>query len=246
MFRSAALALALCLATITAQATTVSVIASGYQADFSDPSGLLPFPSTPDGTEFTVGFTYDSGTPDVQPDPLVGTFGGAITDFSLSIGNITLPGLSENLIEVSNGASTANGQGDEYWVARTFTDAAQLRTSITFLLVSVGGNVLGSDALVEPTFPWSIGFIDYSVEDRTDPNQRVILAMAYARLGSVGVSSVPAPATVWLLGTALGAAGVMRRWVCVITPEHPDDATCSTDADAAPPGITKAQRLAGL
>lgn len=212
MFRSAALTLTLCLATMTAPAATIFVTASGYQIGFDDPSGLLPLPPTPNNTTFEISFTYDSGTPDTEPNPGVGEFTGAISDVRLSIGNNTLGQLADNLIKVSNGASSASGGQGDFWVAETSTYTAPLRTSITLLLVNIAGNVFESDALIEPSFPWSIGFIDYSIEDRTDPNQRIVLASAYARLTYIGVSSVPAPAAGWLLATGLTGLCV-RQWL---------------------------------
>lgn len=221
MFRSVALGLTLALAAISAHGATVYVVASGALTEFFDPQGLLPSDAPPFNppldSAVTVRFTYDSGTPDSRPEQNVGEFRGAISDLSLSIGFYTVPALAANLIAVVDGDPTPPFGSGDVWVADSYTETPLLRTSISLMLVNANGNAFASDALIEPSYDYGFSVITYEISDRSDPTQPVTLARAQAFLfgGSIEVTSVPtptvpAPATGWLLVTAL--AGLGGRW----------------------------------
>ncbi len=207
------LAISLLVACVPAYAAPVSVVVVGVQNQYDDPNGLLPFPQPDDATPWVLTFTYDSETPDINPDPIAGEYRGAITTISLSIGNNTFQPFADNSVLVLNDNGNPDDGYSDLWIASTFEDAP-LRPSFGLILINFGASALSSDALVTPSWPyppWGFGMIDYSIYDRSspDPGDWRSTAVAAARVTSIAV--VPIPATFWLLGTAcLGAMG--WRW----------------------------------
>jgi hypothetical protein len=213
MFRL--LALASLLAFVPAHATSVDVVAVGTLNNYADPNGLLPFPQPDSGTIFTLTFSYDSETPDINPDGKAGEYRGAISTISLSIGDYTSQSFSDNwVVMLDDVGNPIDGYAD-LWLASTFNDSP-LRSSFGLVLIDFGASALTSDALVAPSFPfppWRLGFLNYSIEDRSSPdfNDWVTLATADALVNSVTVTAVPTPPAVLLFGSALGVMAWLRR-----------------------------------
>ena len=214
-----ALVLILILMGAPAHAALVHVLAVG---EFSNNVGssleLLPFPEPVAGTVFTLTFTYDSEAMDNRPDdPKVGEYGGAIQDMVLSVGNYTVPALTNNWVVMLDDADNGDGYVADLWIASTFMDVPPLYTEFGMALIKLGGNALASDALIMPSFPepaWNIAGISYTIWNRSspDPDEWFVAAGAYANLQSVTATVVPLPPTfVLLAGALLGLAGYGTR-----------------------------------
>ncbi len=208
------LAITLLFACVPAYAAPVSVVVVGVQNQYDDPNGILPFPRPDDATPWVLTFTYDSETPDINPDPIAGEYRGAITAISLSIGSNTFQSFADNSVLVLNDNGNPDDGYADLWIASTFEEAP-LRPSFGLILINSGGSALTSDALVTPSWPyppWGFGMIDYSIYDQSSPDPGDWRSTAVAAAQVTSITVVPVPGTFWLLGTAcLGAMGWMRR-----------------------------------
>ncbi len=207
-----------------AYSANVTVIAEGVFSEYTDPDGLLPFSEPVPGTIFKIVFTYDSDTPKLAPLPQLGMFLGAISDASLMIGSDTFGIGTSTRITILNDAVGTTGGYVDLWSGSTNTDTPTGTPNQTvvegynLLLVSESPATpvppLTSTDLVQPFWPndWEIGEIIYSINLRIDnggPVEFQKLAEAKANITSIEV--VPLPAAAWLLGSALGLLGWVRR-----------------------------------
>jgi len=208
------LAITLLVACVPAFAAPVSIVVTGTQNQYDDPGGFLPFPLPDESTPWALTFTYDSATPDSNPDPVAGQYREAISAISLTIGSTMIQSFANSSVTVLNDAGDVIDGYADLWLADSWEEAER-RSEFGLVLVNFGAWAVDSDALVTPAWPyppWGFAMIRYSIYDRSgpDPDQWVSRAIATADVTSLAV--VPVPPTVWLLGTAcLGAMGWMRQ-----------------------------------
>ena len=215
MFRSIAIGMALCFATVTAQAATILYAASGTLAN----SGGLGPPPFPDGTSISVQFSIDSATPDSNPfETNLGRYEGLTGTFTLGGQTYSIDSYGYRYLEVTDNFSYNVGAGDWLRFNIATGDFSSLDTPIYngarihHLVVLMKANstaLFNNDALAN-----SIG---QSLETLSggigvQAGDLVYINSDAGGLATVFSSSVvPIPAAVWLFGSALGLMGVVRR-----------------------------------
>jgi len=201
------------LITFVAQGTVTSVD-TALVFPFQPPSPVFSV-----GDAFTVTFTFDSLTPDSNPDPNRGRYSNAITSLSVTVGAYTATASGNNSISVDN--DLPFGTGDRYFIDLSAMSGPSLNafdvSSQTALLIMAdsSGHALSSEALpISPAdlagFTLGGGGLALQFEDPmgdpVDPTEP-LLAFVFADLTSI--SLIPEPAT-WLL-LALGGLTLRRR-----------------------------------
>jgi hypothetical protein len=206
------LILLVALASGPVDAALLRVVATGDQPDYYDPAGLLAVSAPSPDAVMTLAFTVDTGVADASPDPKVGSFAGAITDMTLSVGKHTVQATTQSGLTLLDNAGES--PPTDIWYAFTFDFEGPLRTEISLSLLAIGGNAIASDAFSAPAFPapWSLGFIYYGISDTSDPQVGGVINLANTQVlvDSVTVTTVPAPPALWLLATGILAVAGFR------------------------------------
>ncbi len=211
----------------------ISVIAEGVFSEYSDPQGLLPFPQPEAGSTFTIEFAYASDSIGFGLANL-GLYRSSILSMNLTLVGATFGLRDSNEIVITNDYSIRFGSDvQDAWLARTFSDAPTgvldeaLRESHGLVLGTVRPAALQplpptmvppltSIALVPPPWPaeWDSAVIYYTIARKvTDPiaGGTTFETLAQATANVTGISVIPAPAAIWLFGSALGVMGRLRR-----------------------------------
>lgn len=218
----------LLLATASARADLVTIVASGSLTNFSDSQGLLPFSQADAQGGFTFTVVYDdTATADLVADPARAVYSTAVQSMQLTVGAVVVPPWSQKGILIFNDRSSDGGlTSSDLWGAQTLQttapdqDGNTRQESFDLTLVrrnsGAAGPPLTSDALVQPPWPygWSVASIRYRIDDYDA--QHALLgtpasAEASAQSLSITTSEVPLPAAGWLLGTGLLAVASRRR-----------------------------------
>lgn len=221
--------LVMLLATATARADLVTVIATGTLREFSDPDGLLPFSAADAELGFTLTVSINtSKVNDLSSDPALGAYSEAIQSIHLTVGEVTVAPFDEQLVVIFDDQLSTGGElFADRWLATTqrwtplSPDGSERREGYDLSLIRWGTTApiepFDSDALVMPPWPyeWSQARIRYGITDYDAEGMPIAtLARASATIGNmeVIVGEVPLPSAAWLLPTALFAMiGRTRR-----------------------------------
>ena len=198
----------------SADAATYSYMASGT---LSNSGGLGP-PPFPNGTSISIQFSIDSATPDSNTaDNSTGRYSGLSGTFTLGGQTFSIDSYGYRYVEVSDNNSYYFGQGDWLWLNVITDNFSSLDTPeyngsrIHHLSVLMQGNntgvfsgdslsnSIGHDLQLSGGFNLQAGNLVYYNSDAIGP------------VTAFSSSIVPVPATVWLLGSALGVLGWIRR-----------------------------------
>jgi hypothetical protein len=193
-YRALAATLLLISAGPVAQAGTVTVVAGTIKL-------IAPADTVAQNSPFTVNLVLDASDP-LIPGTRPGTFSGEVI-VNFDITKLTYTGftLANDLSYYISPVVATNG--NTRTVRLGFNGAAEVGTVGTFAFTAIGspGSVATIGLADGDPVPGAGSFVN------TDPtNQRFIPTPTGAQ-----VTIVPAPAGVWLLGTAVGALVIRRR-----------------------------------
>jgi len=212
-----------------AYSANVTVIAEGVFegafANYSDPDGLLPFSEPAPGTIFTMEFTFDDATPDQAPEPDLGAYVDAISAAGMMIGSSAFGKGEINNIVIGNDLEGTGGTFTTYtdlYSATSHTRTPDVDPDFVLFegfainLVSsltVPPTTLTSIDLTAPPWPsdWGIATTEYFIIRRPEDGSGSQERLASAITSITSISVVPLPAAIWLLGSALGLLGWMKR-----------------------------------
>ena len=213
----AILGLALGIFFSAAQPGTASLITFVAEGTVNSVDPVLAGPFFSVGDAFTVTFTFDSLTPDSNPDPNRGFYGNAITSLLVTVGTYSATASGNNAISVDN--DLGFGVGDQYAIDLTdpmsgpSVNGWDVSSQTALLLLGdPTATALSSDALLTdpPNLADFGGFVALEFIDPTippDPDEIPPLAFVGADLTSF--SLIPEPATLLLL--ALCGLALSRR-----------------------------------
>lgn len=203
----------------------IRVVAEGTLTSFIDPDGLLSISEPPAGTRIRMEITYsedlrpiDAGNGTVYPnlgtaffvgDQEIGPFGSGVMAVS-DDDPLDPSGVDRLLVRSQN---------------RIFLDPACTQSdcprNVEDYFIGLNDNTaeaLSSEAITD--IPWqldawpSISVLEYEFsfqENSGSPEED--LAEVTADIDTLSATIVPLPASVLLLGSALGALGLTRRWL---------------------------------
>lgn len=231
MLRSFTLALA--LLALPAHAAVFHVEATGPLDAWAhggfgldDPLGLLPFsvPEANGASAVVLSFDYDTTTGDLNPDPRVGIYAGAISNLSFAVDGIPYQGFADSTLVTERGRLLEDASPDgafSVWIGMSFQDdlVAGRSTSIAMFLHryhKTGEGPLLTDTLgqLPARSEWGIGAITYQIDDLA--NEGVVLAEATAWLDDytvteVSMPAVPIPSAAFLFSGGLPLLWALRR-----------------------------------
>jgi hypothetical protein len=222
----AATLLVLLLASPVANTATFEVRASG-PFEIVDPLGLLPFAVPPAGTTLHLSFVFDDSVAVADTTTSRASYRDGISPLQISLGSDTYT-LADGLREIritndcacaAPGIGTGQPYEDSWEVSQTSLRPEQgLFEAVTLGLLTASfgspGGPLATTALTAPPAlrEWESAVIFFAIGE-ADPALRPggRLALIRATPTSLAVTSVPGPAALWLLVTALAALGNVRR-----------------------------------
>ena len=199
---------------VVSQAAPVTVTATGVVYNVNDPDNRLPFtPLIVGSTRVAITFTYESNAFGFDLNSTTKLYPLAITAMSLTIGDTTLtPTVNEGPIAILDDTDISENRPDlpymDQWNSSADAVGVDETERFKFILLTLSSTTpvgpLTSTDLVEPVWPsaWNQGHIRYQIVDTN--NYEIVLA-------SVSAAIIPIPPALWLLGSALGLLGWMRR-----------------------------------
>jgi len=194
--------LALSIISPSARAGFVTFAFEGEITSVRDDNGLLGA-AVEVGTPFSGVYTFDSATPDTDPNPRGGVYENAITDFSGLVGGIPFegPGDSVNTIEIRD--DWGDPPRDQYVVFIETTLVGHELETLLGLYDITGLPLVGTNLSSVPPDP---ALFEYSVFRVFDSSEQLGISL---RGDVTSLALVPEPATVIMLG--LGTWLVSRR-----------------------------------
>jgi len=206
--------LSLCTA---ARAGPVTFQFAGEITRVRDPDNLLGGAVTI-GSPFSGSYTFESATPDVDPDPRRGLYEGALLDVLGQVGALGYHGPrgERNAIEVRDGFA-GQGLGDEFYQIRSDLVVGGLELDFGLGFGGVGGDVLGGDAL--PIIPPDITRFESREFYIFDSSENVPIGLG----GEIkSLTLVPDSGTLLLLLVGMGLLGTRqpRRVLCGVVLGH--------------------------
>lgn len=199
-------AAALLAGLVSAAGANASTVTNVYYGEFITDSG---FPYLSIGDRYRIAFSYDTATPDDDPDPQFGEYNGTLSaNIAFSNGyNISFSGgsvfVANDELVVSNSDFIVFSLGGT--VSSNFPTGHYALNGLSWYLVDdATRTALSSDKL--PSFPLSTAPFDGGIGD---------FLIGFSEVGGIGeglhgtVTSTPIPAAFPFFAAALGGLGVV-------------------------------------